>query len=89
MVGFQILKKFRSRVCDIEFAEQFDLTDFMRIPEAGIVVRKYVAAVSAGHIVQRLIAALGQNDSICLKNSRPIFGSRPASGADDVFIRFI
>jgi len=37
---------------NIEMPKQFYLADFVRIPEAGIVVWKHVAAVGAGHFVQ-------------------------------------
>ncbi len=74
---------------NMEIPKQLDLTDFVRIPEAGIVVRKHVAAVGTGHFVQGLIAPLGQNDGIGRLNSGQIFSVGLAAGTGDILVPFV
>ena len=73
---------------NIEFPKQLYLTDFSGILKSGIIIGKYIGAVRPGHFIQRLIAALGQNDGVRRFNSSQIFRTRLPSGTGDIFISF-
>jgi hypothetical protein len=73
----------------VEIPKQLDLSDFVRIRESGVVIRKHMPAIGTGHFIQGPVAALGQNDGISRLNSRQIIGVGLAPGTGNVQVRFV
>ena len=56
---------------DIEIPKQIYLTDFIRIPEADIVVWKHVAAVGTGHVIQLSLIHISEPTRLRRKSRMP------------------
>ena len=61
MQGREVFERHAARQGGAEGLEEPRLPDFARESEARIVIGKDVGAVGAGHLVERLAAALGQD----------------------------
>ena len=72
----------------LDLSKQFDLIDFSRIFEPGIIIGKYMRTVLPRHLMQCPVKPLGENDGIRRTNGGEILFIWLPPGADDVFFGF-
>jgi hypothetical protein len=76
--------RFRKRGAGL--LEKTGLADFSRKGESRAVIWEYMGAVGRRHLIQRLTAALGQNDRIGFFDPVKVIVVRVPAGAEDRLI---